>query len=236
VIRWTNGWVQVTAIGLFWLGLLIVLVQYLALVTWERRRANEFFPFSSQLPERVDDSHGHRLTSSLVHGQLKRLYSRALKRDPGTAVFMLRDVYEAYSREAENDEKRLDNESAASVLHHAAEHKMKKLESDMASLVYLGWALPSLGFIGTVLYLGTALLTAGDIVTPVSELQRDAIQTVSIYLGRAFDKTFVALVLSLVVMLFIYYVRWAQEAVVLEFQHKIARGVVRRLREKGEAP
>ncbi|MBX9625762.1 MAG: MotA/TolQ/ExbB proton channel family protein, partial [Gemmataceae bacterium] len=94
----------------------------------------------------------------------------------------------------------------------------------------LGWSLPTLGFIGTVLGLGTALLTAGDMVTPVSELQRDAIQTVSIYLGRAFDKTFIALLLSLVIMAFIYAVRHAEEAVVLTFHEQITRGVVRRLR------
>ena len=67
-------------------------------------------------------------------------------------------------------------------------------------------------------------------VTPVSELQRDAIQTVSIYLGRAFDKTFIALLLSLVIMAFIYAVRHAEEAVVLTFHEQITRGVVRRLR------
>jgi hypothetical protein len=235
MIRWVNGWVQVTAIAVFWLSFLLVIQMYYSRVLWERRQADLFFPFRSLWVESgvinwSDPPWGDKvLTEEQVRAQLAQLYRLEPGEEPGTAVLMLREVYEGYLRGEITAAKASEREGAILALDQATERRLKKIDSDMAALVYLGWSLPSLGFVGTVLGLGMALLTAGDMVTPNSELQKDAMQTVSFYLGRAFDKTFVALLLSLVQMAFIYALRQKQEAVVLGFQDRITRGVVQRL-------
>jgi hypothetical protein len=236
VIRWLNGWVQVTALASFWLTTLVVARTYIGSVLAERWRPRAFFPFRNQLSRQqnicwndpLED--GKWLTPSEIDEELEALENPELGNNPGTAVLMLRDAYGTYLRGEISSQGYRDSAGAARAVDDVAERRLRQIDSDMSPLVYLGWSLPSLGFVGTVLGLGTALLTAGDMVTPNSELQRDAIQTVSIYLGRAFDKTFVALLLSLVQMALIYGVRWAQESTVLAFQDRIARGLIPRLK------
>ncbi len=236
IIRWINGWVQVTAFAVFWLTVLVVIGQWWTRVRGEKRLADRFFPIARTLADGTPlmwserPGEGNWLTPTEIDVELESLYAPEVAKRPGSVALMLREVYETYLKGSLNLENFRDVPGASAALEQAAHREHHKIESNMAILTYLGWSLPSLGFVGTVLGLGTALLTAGDMVTPNSELQRDAIQSVSIYLGRAFDKTFVALMLSLVQMALIYGVRRAQETVVFDFQDKIARGVVSRLK------
>ena len=236
LVRWVNGWVQVLAIAAFWLALLVAAKQYVQICA-ERRRANLFYPFAPALADGTPidwrappAANGLWLTGPRRQAELVRLLDPEFGADPGILARMLRAGYEAYETADVNAQNLRDREAAAAAVERVAAAEHRRVDANMAALVYLGWCLPTLGFVGTVLGLGTALLTAGDMVTPVSELQRDAIQSVSIYLGRAFDKTFVALLLSLVLMAFVYGVRKAMEDVVLDFQDRVTRGVVGRLR------
>lgn len=72
----------------------------------------------------------------------------------------------------------------------------KHIESSYNILRYIAWAIPSLGFIGTVLGIGSAL---GN----VSLLSQD-ITLVTKPLGTAFDTTLIALVESMILMFFLY--------------------------------
>jgi biopolymer transport protein ExbB/TolQ len=76
---------------------------------------------------------------------------------------------------------------------------------------YIAWAIPAIGFIGTVRGIGLALAFAeqaikGDI-SPVIEA-----------LGLAFNSTLVALVLSMGLMYLMHVVQSRQEAQVIETQ------------------
>ncbi len=71
------------------------------------------------------------------------------------------------------------------------------------------WAIPSIGFIGTVRGIGSALgkahqAMAGDIAGVTASL------------GVAFNSTFVALMLSMVVMFFLHQLQLMQERLVLD--------------------
>ena len=84
-----------------------------------------------------------------------------------------------------------------------------RLESELSIIRYLAWAIPSVGFIGTVRGIGNALGQAhraveGDITGITSNL------------GVAFNSTFVALVISIVLMFFIHQLQLAQERLVLD--------------------
>ncbi len=89
------------------------------------------------------------------------------------------------------------------------EKEGERLESELSMIRYLAWAIPSIGFIGTVRGIGRALALAyqaveGDI-TGVTES-----------LGIAFNSTFVALLLSLVLMFLVHQLQLMQERLVLD--------------------
>ena len=99
----------------------------------------------------------------------------------------------------------------------------ERLESELSTIRYIAWAIPSVGFIGTVRGIGNALGQAhraveGDI-TGVTE-----------NLGTAFNSTFIALVISIVLMFLIHQLQLMQERLVLDTERYADRWFVRRLK------
>ena len=84
-------------------------------------------------------------------------------------------------------------------------------ESELSMLRYLVWAIPSIGFIGTVRGIGVALHRADE------ALQGD-ISGVTNALGVAFNSTLVALIISIVLMLLIHLLQSGQEGLILRVQ------------------
>ena len=84
-------------------------------------------------------------------------------------------------------------------------------ESELSMLRYLVWAIPSIGFIGTVRGIGVALRRADE------ALQGD-ISGVTSALGVAFNSTLIALVISIVLMLLIHLLQSSQEGLILRLQ------------------
>ena len=79
----------------------------------------------------------------------------------------------------------------------------KYIESTYNMLRYIAWAIPSIGFIGTVLGIGEAISNAGQAV--------DNLEKVVAPLGMAFDTTLIALIQSIVLMYFIYNMQRKEE-------------------------
>lgn len=84
-------------------------------------------------------------------------------------------------------------------------------ESELSMLRYLVWAIPSIGFIGTVRGIGVALQRADE------ALQGD-ISGVTSALGVAFNSTLVALCISILLMLLIHLLQGGQEGLILRLQ------------------
>ncbi|MDC0213711.1 MotA/TolQ/ExbB proton channel family protein [Gammaproteobacteria bacterium] len=87
----------------------------------------------------------------------------------------------------------------------------ERLDSELAMVRYIVWAIPSIGFIGTVRGIGEALSQAykaveGDIVGVTTSL------------GVAFNSTFVALIISILLMFLMYQLQLFQEKLVLDTQ------------------
>ncbi|MEJ2130731.1 MAG: MotA/TolQ/ExbB proton channel family protein [Gammaproteobacteria bacterium] len=84
-----------------------------------------------------------------------------------------------------------------------------RLDSELSMIRYIAWAIPSIGFIGTVRGIGSALgqahLAVQGQIAPVTES-----------LGIAFNSTFVALVLSIILMFFMHQLQLLQERLVLD--------------------
>lgn len=102
-------------------------------------------------------------------------------------------------------------QDAANAVKERAELAADQLDSTLSLVRYIAWAIPAIGFIGTVRGIGLALAYAdeaikGDI-TPVTQA-----------LGLAFNSTLVALIISMGLMYFVHVVQSRQEAFVLETQ------------------
>lgn len=116
-----------------------------------------------------------------------------------------------------------------------SEVDLGRLVTSMSTVHYLAWAIPAIGFMGTVYGLAMGLSMAGvttDQETLVSEFLRQA----SGYLNIAFDCTFVALALSLVLMYLLHSVQRDEEALVIDCQQYCLEHLVNRLYDLETVP
>ena len=103
------------------------------------------------------------------------------------------------------------------------ESEGERMETELSIIRYIAWAIPSVGFIGTVRGIGDALGQAhraveGDITGVTSSL------------GVAFNSTFIALVISIVLMFFVHQVQLMQERLVLDSERYVDSWLIRRLK------
>ncbi len=106
-----------------------------------------------------------------------------------------------------------------------AEIDLGRLVTSMNTVHYLAWAIPAIGFLGTVYGLAMGLSMAGDTDTIMREFLREATN----HLNVAFDCTFVALALSLVVMFLLHSVQRDEESLVIDCQQYCLEHLVNRL-------
>jgi biopolymer transport protein ExbB/TolQ len=100
-------------------------------------------------------------------------------------------------------------EAATEAAHSVCESESSRLDSELSMIRYITWAIPSIGFIGTVRGIGAALGKA-------HEAMAGNIAGVTASLGVAFNSTFVALLISMVVMFFMHQLQLSQERLVLD--------------------
>ena len=103
------------------------------------------------------------------------------------------------------------------------------METELTIVRYIAWAIPSIGFLGTVRVIGTALgqayqAVSGDIVGVTQSL------------GVAFNSTFVALVVSILLMFLLHQLQLLQDRLVLDCQNYCDARLIRHMQvpEKNE--
>ena len=101
-----------------------------------------------------------------------------------------------------------------------------KAATDSAMVRYLLWLIPSIGFVGTVVGIGNALLGTGDVLADDPLAQQTAIQDIAGKLGTAFDTTFVALVLAIVGMWLFHLVQKKEETVIQQSAEKTLSALI----------
>lgn len=106
-----------------------------------------------------------------------------------------------------------------------AEVDLGRLVTSMATVHYLAWAIPAIVFLGTVRGLAMGLSMAGDTSSKMAEFLKQATS----HLNIAFDCTFVALALSLVLMFLLHSVQRDEEALVIDCQQYCLEHLVNRL-------
>jgi hypothetical protein len=112
------------------------------------------------------------------------------------------------------------------VVRNQAEIEYGRLTASMGGLVsYLAWAIPAIGFIGTVRGLAGAFGLAGSQEADLMSFTRQATDQLKI----AFDCTLVALVLSIVLMYLLHNVQRAEETLVIDCQEYCQEHLLLRL-------
>jgi len=105
------------------------------------------------------------------------------------------------------------------------ERETDRLDSELSMVRYIAWAIPSVGFIGTVRGIGEALGQAHKAV-------EGDIAGVTESLGVAFNSTFIALVLSIILMFLLHQLQLVQERLVLDAQDYSDQRLLRHLQIK----
>ena len=103
-------------------------------------------------------------------------------------------------------------QNASDAVRIVCEGEADRLDSELAMIRYISWAIPSIGFIGTVRGIGGALGLAHEV------FQQDRITGVTENLGIAFNSTLVALVISIVIMFFVHQLQRYQEEMVIDIE------------------
>ena len=103
------------------------------------------------------------------------------------------------------------------------EAEADRLESELSMILYISWAIPSIGFIGTVRGIGEALAQADKAV------QGD-IAGVTQSLGVAFNSTFIALLISIFLMFLVYQLQLLQERLVFDSQNYLDDKLIRHMK------
>ena len=100
-------------------------------------------------------------------------------------------------------------QDVSTTTHTMVESEAERLESELSMIRYIAWAIPSIGFIGTVRGIGAALSLAHRAVD-------GDISGVTQNLGVAFNSTFIALLISIVIMFMVHHLQLLQERQIFE--------------------
>jgi biopolymer transport protein ExbB/TolQ len=152
-----------------------------------------------------------------------REYGRALQSLPSRLRDMLLPRVLLASLERFGSTKNV--QDVSSVANNLCESESERLESELSMIRYIAWAIPSIGFIGTVRGIGAALGEAHRAV-------EGDIAGVTENLGIAFNSTFVALMISIVVMFLVHQLQLLQERLVFDTQTYVDHNLIRHMQAR----
>jgi biopolymer transport protein ExbB/TolQ len=111
---------------------------------------------------------------------------------------------------------------ASASAHGVCEGEVDRLDSELSLLRYIAWAIPAIGFIGTVRGIGDALAQA-------HRAMAGDLSGVTQGLGTAFNSTLVALLLSLLLMFLLHHLQTDQERLVRDAESYLDERLIRSL-------
>ena len=113
-------------------------------------------------------------------------------------------------------------QDSAGATHAYCTAEAERLDSDLSMIRYIAWAIPSVGFIGTVRGIGQALGQAHKAI-------EGDIFDVTTSLGVAFNSTLIALLISIVLMFLLHQLQSLQEHYVLDTEAYCEENLTRHL-------
>ena len=113
-------------------------------------------------------------------------------------------------------------QDVSTAIHGVCELEFDRLDSELSMVRYVAWAIPAIGFVGTVRGIGESLQQAHKAV-------EGDVSGVVAGLGTSFNSTLVALSLSILVMFMLHQIQLRQERVVLDTEDYLDQNVVRQM-------
>ena len=114
-------------------------------------------------------------------------------------------------------------QDVASAIQFCCTTEGERLDAELSMIRYIAWAIPSIGFIGTVRGIGEALGQAHKAI-------EGDIFGVTRSLGVAFNSTLIALLISIVLMFLLHQLQLRQERYVLDAEAYCEEKLTRHLR------
>jgi biopolymer transport protein ExbB/TolQ len=114
-------------------------------------------------------------------------------------------------------------QDAAEAVRDECELELSRLDSQLSMIRFTAWAIPAIGFVGTVRGIGRALQEAQHAVT-------GDISGVTLGLGVTFNSTLTALILTIAVMFCLHQLQQAQDRLVLDTRTYVDRNLIRHMR------
>lgn len=113
-------------------------------------------------------------------------------------------------------------QDVASSTHQLVSSEAERLESELSMVRYVLWAIPAIGFIGTVRGIGLALQMAHRAV-------EGDVSGVTENLGTAFNSTLIALLISIPLMFLVHQLQLMQERLVFDAESYTDDHLIRHL-------
>lgn len=175
-----RGWVNFAETFLFTWGMTILVMK------WKQNKRQERAAMLELFPARL----GNEINCDNVGGFIDNIYKIPLTMRDSLIVNRIRKALELF-------ENRTDNGEVAAFLSTQSDIDANRSSGSYSLLKVFLWAIPILGFIGTVMGLSTAVgsLAMGDNADP--EALKSSINSLTGGLGVAFDTTLLGLILSL---------------------------------------
>jgi biopolymer transport protein ExbB/TolQ len=114
-------------------------------------------------------------------------------------------------------------QDAAEAVRAECENELDRLDAQLSMVRFTAWAIPAVGFVGTVRGIGRALQEAQGAI-------HGDISGVTLGLGVTFNATLTALVSCIIVMFFLHQLQQAQDRLVLDARMYIDRRLIRNMR------
>jgi biopolymer transport protein ExbB/TolQ len=150
---------------------------------------------------------GERIIPEDAFDRYKELRT-AIVRNPGWAERLIPDcllaaLHRFHATGSIND--------ASAAVKERAEMTADQLDSSLSLIRYIAWAIPAIGFVGTVRGIGESLNHAEQAI-------KGDISSLTANLGLAFNSTFVGLMLCIVLMWALHVVQSQQETFMIQAQ------------------
>ena len=113
-------------------------------------------------------------------------------------------------------------QDVSSAIHSVCQLEFDRLDSELSMVRYVAWAIPAIGFVGTVRGIGESLQQAHKAV-------EGDVSGVVAGLGISFNSTLVALALSITVMFMLHQIQLRQERAVLDTEEYLDQNVIRQM-------
>jgi biopolymer transport protein ExbB/TolQ len=187
------------------------------LILWGRRRevSRQRQAFALDL---LPTEEGYRILPEDARPLLRKMDAALHRRGPYILAQMIRLALGKYAISRSGPD-------VSEVVRTQAEVEQGRLVTTMSTVQYLAWAIPAIGFLGTVRGLAGGLTMA---TVQENDLQK-FIDQATRHLAVAFDCTFVALVLSLVLMYLLHAVQRDEEALIIDCQQYCQEHLLLRL-------